>query len=201
MIKAFLFDYDGVYTPGARNDWVFSRLAENLNISFETSASWSEKIWVPFIKGVMTEDEVWEYFESQYGSPIPIEKRDIWFRWDELTPHPDMVETVQSLKADGYVVGVLSNIFPNNKATIQANGGYDGFDVVVTSCDLGFKKPQREIFEYSLSQLPGIQPAEVVFLDDREDNARACEELGMKGIYVKDHGEAIADIKALIAQQ
>lgn len=201
MYKAFLFDYDGVYTPGANNDWVYARLAKNLDISFETSAQWLGEIWVPFLKGAISEDEIWNFLEKKYKSHIEISKRDIWFRWDELTPHPDMVKLVQSLKDDGYTVGVLSNIFPNNKSTIQENGGYSGFDVVITSCDLGFKKPQREIFEYALEQLPGIHPTEVVFLDDREDNAKACEVLGIKGIYVKNHAEAIADIKALITRQ
>lgn len=200
MTKAFLFDYDGVYTPGANNDWVFARLAENLNIPFETAAAWSEQIWIPFIKGSMHEDEVWAFFESEYGKPIPRDKRDIWFRWEELTPHPDMVRLVRLLKNKGYVVGVLSNIFPNNMATIVAHGGYDEFEVIIASCDVGYKKPDKEIFEYALQQLADISASEVVFLDDRERNAKASEAVGMKGIHVTSQAQAIADITALIEQ-
>lgn len=197
MIKAFLFDYDGVYTPGANNDWVYARLAKNLDIPFETSANWCNEFWAPFLKGEVSEDEIWNELEKKYGRPIDSTLRNIWFTWSELTPYPDMVRTVKKLKNDGYIVGVLSNIFPNNKATIEVNGGYNGFDLVVASCDLGFKKPQKQIFEYALAQLPGLVPDEVVFFDDREANAKACEELGMKGVWVKDHNEAIADIKAI----
>lgn len=197
MYKAFLFDYDGVYTPGADNDWVYARLARNIDVPFPTAAAWLGEIWVPFLKGTMNEDEVWDFLESQYGKPIGPTQRDIWFTWDELKPHEDMVEEVGRLKAAGYTVGVLSNIFPNTKRTIEAHGGYDQFDLVVTSCDLGYKKPQPEIFQAALRRLNGIKPEEVVFLDDREPNANACEEHGMKGIHVTDHQQAIDDIRAL----
>ncbi|MCA1806695.1 MAG: HAD family phosphatase [Actinobacteria bacterium] len=197
MTKAFLFDYDGVYTSGANNDWVYSRLAENLGISFEQSAAWLEEIWAPFLKGTMLEDEVWDYLESKYGQAITEDKRDIWFTWEELKPHPGMVKIVKKLKDSGFVVGVLSNIFANNRATIETNGGYDGFDLVVASCDLGYKKPQPEIFEYALSQLSNIQPNEIIFLDDREANAKAAEAHGMKGVYVQNHNATIADIKSI----
>ncbi|HUB93430.1 MAG TPA: HAD family phosphatase [Verrucomicrobiae bacterium] len=199
MIKAFLLDYDGVYTRGANNDWIFARLAENLDIPFETSSAWLQEIWATFLKGKMTEDEVWSFLEAKYGKPIDRSKRDIWFTWEELTPYPDMVKEVRKLKTAGYVVGVLSNIFANNKETIKARGGYNDFDVVVTSCDLGYKKPEPEIFEAVLKQLKGIEPNEVAFLDDREANAKASEAHDMKGIYVQSHQEAIKDIESLLS--
>lgn len=201
MIRAFLFDYDGVITKGVNNEWVAGRLARNLGISIEAASPWMKDIWPAFLRGTISEDEVWRQIEKKYGKPILPEQRDVWFAWEELEPIPEMLELVRSLKADRHVVGVLSNVFSVNKEVIKSHGGYDVFDLVVTSCDLGLKKPEPEIFRAALRELGDIKPEEVVFLDDRETNTAAAEELGMKGVHVTNQYNAIHDVRVILATQ
>lgn len=201
MIKAVLFDYDGVITKGVDNEWVAGRLARNLSIPKATASSWVKEVWLPFLRGTISEEEIWRLMEGNYEEAIDGSKRGIWFTWDEVKPLPEMIDLVRSLKQNGYTVGVLSNVFNITRDLVKANGGYDEFDFVVASCDLGFKKPEPEIFQVALEKLEPIKPEEVVFFDDHEDNSRAAEKLGIKGIHVTNQHDAIAVVKSLLASQ
>lgn len=200
MIKAFLFDYDGVITKAMPDGTLASRLAKNLNISEALASEWIAEIWAPLLIGKLSEDEVFRFFEAKYGKPIAQKDRDVWFRWEDLTPLPIMIALVRKLKNQGYLLGVLSNATASTKEEIRKNGGYDDFDFVILSSEVGSKKPDATIFEAALKKLPGIKPNEVVFLDDRETATIAAAKLGLKTILVKDHAKAIREIEDIISQ-
>ena len=48
----------------------------------------------------------------------------------------------------------------------------------IISCECGFVKPEREIYELLLSRY-GLSPDETIFIDDREENVAAAAELGI----------------------
>jgi putative hydrolase of the HAD superfamily len=49
------------------------------------------------------------------------------------------------------------------------------------SSDLGVRKPDREIYERMLATL-GVEPAQVVFVDDRIKNLDAARQLGIETV-------------------
>jgi HAD superfamily hydrolase (TIGR01509 family) len=200
MIKAFLFDYDGVITAGVKDNVPATRLANNLGIPIEKTSEWIISIWDGFSTGKLTEQEAWQKIEEQHGQPISLEQRDIWYTWEELQPLPEMLELVRMLKARGYTIGLLSNVLPVTAQLIRQNGGYDEFDFLVLSCEVGARKPASLVYETALANLEGIEPEEVVYLDDREPLAIAASKLGVRGIYVTDHDEAIKDVQQLIEE-
>jgi epoxide hydrolase-like predicted phosphatase len=194
MIKAFLFDYDGVITQGVKDGTVSERLAANLGVPIDKASKWLQAIWQPLLKAEITEDEAWKYLEAQYGKPINEKQRDIWFKWEELTPLPEMIKLLRTLKTKGYLVGLLSNVTATTAKIIRENGGYDEFDFLVLGCEIGCKKPEPEIFQAALKKLGNVQPSEVVFLEDREPNTIAASQLGMQTILVRDHAAAIKEV-------
>jgi HAD superfamily hydrolase (TIGR01509 family) len=50
------------------------------------------------------------------------------------------------------------------------------FDTVFCSCELGYKKPQREFYEKILHIL-GANASEVLYFDDAIENIEAAKEL------------------------
>ena len=64
--------------------------------------------------------------------------------------------------------------------------GYDMFDVLVFSCKEGYRKPEKEIYEITLSRLKS-QPEETLFIDDREENIRGAESLGIQAILFENN--------------
>lgn len=200
MIKAFLFDNGGVMSFGGGGNEICERLGANLGISADDAFQLLHFPWDAYVTGKITEDELWDEVEKNYGKPIDSSKRDIWNKWEEMQPIPGMLNLVQRLRQDGYVVGMLSNVIPNTRDEIKAHSGYEGFDFLVLSCDVGFAKPDPEIYRIAMNKLSRIEVSEVVFLDDQERFLVPAREFGMKTILVKNPLEAISDIESLIGQ-
>lgn len=197
MIKAFLFDYDGVMTAGADNMIPIKKLASSLGVTDDQAAKSIADIWDEYSTGGLSSDEAWQRIEAQYGKKIADEHKDIWFEWVDLTPLPEMVEVVRSLRQRGFPVGLLSNILPPTADTIRANGGYEGFDFLVLSHEAGARKPDQKIYEIALANLPGIQPSEVAFFDDTVKCVAAAGKLGISAWHVHSHPKMIADVRMM----
>jgi len=198
MIRAFLFDYDGVITRGVPDGTLVKRLTQNLHISNVQAAEWIGAIWTPFVTGKMSEEAVWQFIEEKYGKPIAVSQRDVWYRWAELTPLPEMIAFVRMLKSKGYPVGVVSNATAPTKEEVRKNGGYDEFDFAILSCETGYKKPDPQIFQIALERLPGLTTSEVLFLDDQERVLVGAKAFGFRTILVKDHAKAVREINDLL---
>jgi putative hydrolase of the HAD superfamily len=72
------------------------------------------------------------------------------------------------------------------------------FETVVDSAFVGMRKPDREIYELTVSRLDGIEAADCVFVDDTEVNCRAAEELGMTAVHFVDNEQAIPQIRSAV---
>lgn len=79
---------------------------------------------------------------------------------------PEVTErTLVALKAMGKKLGLISNA-----DVVEASGWDDSpiaslFDSVVFSCNVGYAKPQREIYDLSLREI-GADPGECLFVGD-----------------------------------
>lgn len=67
-------------------------------------------------------------------------------------------------------------------------------DLMMYSAEEGMQKPEACFFHLACNRL-GVQPHEVVFLDDKEENVEAARLLGMKGIVFRNTKQAINDVQ------
>lgn len=86
-----------------------------------------------------------------------------------------------TLRQAGVRLGLLSNAFPELRDHLQAAPWTRVFDAMVFSCELGLLKPEAEIYEHCLAQL-GVQPAETLFVDDRQVNADGARAAGLHAV-------------------
>ena len=70
------------------------------------------------------------------------------------------------------------------------------FDVFLSSCYLGLRKPDAKIFEVALDVLQR-DPEEVAFIDDREQNCAAAEALGIHAIHYHDEAQCVQALEHL----
>ncbi len=199
-MKAFLFDYDGVITPGVDVKIPAKRLANNANVTIDKASEAITEIWDGYSTGKLSFEETWINIEKQLGKKISTDKRDIWFGWKDLTPIPFMLTFVVELKTRGYPVGLLSNVFQETADVIRLNGGYDRFDFTILSCEVGVRKPDRKIYEIAMNKLEGIDKSEVVFLDDRQHAIDGAKEFGLQTIHVLNQEDAIKEVYQLLNQ-
>ena len=90
---------------------------------------------------------------------------------------------LDSLRARGIKTGVVANSWPEPARVLRADAEAFGLapllDVLVFSEEVGFAKPQPEIFLYALEQL-GVEPLDAMFVGDRlETDVQGAANLGM----------------------
>ncbi len=70
------------------------------------------------------------------------------------------------------------------------------FDVFLSSCYLGLRKPDSKIFDVALDVLQR-DPEEVVFIDDRAQNCEAAQALGIHAIRYHDEAQCVQALERL----
>lgn len=113
-----------------------------------------------------------------------------------------MVQRIQRLHADGVPLALLTNNVKEFGNAWRATFPVDElFPVVVDSCEVGMRKPDRRIYELTCERV-GVPPDAAVFLDDNLDNVNAAAALGIETVLVgPDSLEAIAALDAILARR
>lgn len=84
--------------------------------------------------------------------------------------------------SDKYMLGVLNNeARETNEYRLDHFGLRKYFQVTLTSCYLGLRKPELAIYRRALDIL-GRPPERILFIDDRPENVAGAESAGLKAI-------------------
>lgn len=142
--------------------------------------------------------DFWKLFADKIGKP---EKYDeIVALSDEADKHlqevdQDMLALVDDLRQKGYKTGLLSNTTADNGRKMRALGVDKHFDVFHISAETKLMKPKPEAFKY-LAEALGVQPSEMVFIDDAEKSLSTTEEVGFMPILYTN----LEGVKAKLVQ-
>lgn len=99
---------------------------------------------------------------------------------------PRMLDLLDVLARSGMSLGLLSNIPPElADEFLRRHAWLSRFDVLGFSCRIGLVKPEPAAFEWCIKAL-GVEPAEILFVDDREENVRAARACGMQAHLFTD---------------
>jgi putative hydrolase of the HAD superfamily len=93
-------------------------------------------------------------------------------------------------------IAALTNTWSFGRALIHRRGIGDLFDVLVTSAEVGVTKPDARIYQITLERL-AVTQAEMLFVDDSEENVAAARALGIRSIRFRSTAQAIAELEAL----
>jgi putative hydrolase of the HAD superfamily len=119
--------------------------------------------------------------------------------WDArmwTTQNPAMLAWQLALKQAGIKTAILSNMGDNVLANIERTFDWlPRFDVLVWSYRLKIAKPDPAIYLHTLREL-GVEPADALFLDDKQVNIDAARALGMKAIVFSTVDRLRADLIA-----
>ena len=90
---------------------------------------------------------------------------------------------LDSLRSRGIKTGLVANSWPDParllRADVEAFGLAGLLDVIVFSEEVGFRKPQPEIFLHALAEL-GVDPEQAMFVGDRLDtDVQGAAQVGM----------------------
>ena len=110
--------------------------------------------------------------------------------------NPNVLELVKSLKST-YKLALLSNHIEDwLEEEIEKRKLEEIFDVIVTSYETGFMKPEPKIYQITIDKLE-LRPGECLFIDDKERNTRGAEELGIKTILFENLQQLKGELQKL----
>ena len=124
-----------------------------------------------------------------------------WHSEDEV-PYSDAQSTLAALVDRGYKLGIIANQNIGTGERLKSWGLRRYFDVIAASAEIGYAKPDKEIFEKAF-ELAGCTAEESVMVGDRLDNdIIPAKAIGMKTVWIKNDlaqyqdaelGEGVAD--------
>jgi epoxide hydrolase-like predicted phosphatase len=203
MIKAVIFDYNGVVK--VINKYFF----DDVGLIFSLSAKEKENakkvthdLFEQFDKGLLNEDIFWLKFSERINKPMPTNVKEMSRKLfnEHFELYQEVVNMIKNLKTAGYLTAVLSDTFLYMAEITRERNGYDYFDKVYLSCEVGFVKPQKEFYELAIKNL-AVLPGECIFIDDNESNLLPAERLGMKTVLAKKPKQIIEDVWRIIKSE
>ncbi len=94
-----------------------------------------------------------------------------------------LIERITELHAAGVRHAVLTNNLAAFKDGWRKLVPIELFELVVDSHEVGLRKPEAAIYEFTLERL-GLEAHETIFLDDTPENVTGARDLGIVGIDV-----------------
>ena len=187
MIKAFIFDLDGVITDTAEHHFLaWNRLAQEMNWNFDREVN--EKL-----RGVSRMDSI-RIIQDHNGVELPdhellemaTRKNEYYLQGLEaITPEdylPGAKELLTQLKAEGFKVALGSASKNSGKVLdqLQAKGF---FDVIGDGNSVEKSKPAPDIFLFGAEQL-GYKPEECIVYEDAESGVDAAKAGGFYSVGI-----------------
>ena len=117
---------------------------------------------------------------------------------ESLVLYPENIHLISELRLSGrYTVAMLNNESAElNEYRIQQFKLQECFDCYFSSCYLGLRKPDAEIYRLALKMLQRA-PQESVFIDDRPENVAGAVSAGMRGIHFVSPGQLRSELENL----
>lgn len=127
-------------------------------------------------------------FNAHFGSAIGLQGLD-WtdYYLDAVQPIIEMQEVLQNVSRQ-YDVGLLSNIMPGQIDAMLEKGLLPSVDykAIVDSSEVMAIKPEKKIYEIATA-LTGVEPSEILLVDDSRPNLMAAEKVGWKVLWFDDY--------------
>ena len=183
LIKAFIFDLDGVITDTAEYHYRgWKRLADEEGLPFTREdnehlrgVSRRESLMLILKDRVYSEEKIREMMERKNGYYLEFIK--------EISPHdllPGAKELLEELRAAG-LRNALGSASKNAGEVLDRLGIHSLFDAVSDGHSVKNQKPAPDLFLHAAEQL-GLTPAECVVVEDAAAGIEAARAGGFKSI-------------------
>jgi putative hydrolase of the HAD superfamily len=196
-LRALFWDVGGVLLTNAWDRTERAKALEHFHVDPDEFHSRHEMLVSSFERGKITLDDYLErtifYRERSFAIA---EFRDYMFTLSE--PFPDVLKFAQALSSSNkYFMGTINNESRElNDYRIEKFGLKSIFRVFVSSCFVGLRKPERDIYRLALelTQMPADQ---YCFIDDRALNLESAAKMGMHTIEMKNADQLRSELEKL----
>lgn len=185
MIKNIIFDLAGVLIDfNVKNYLKHIGIKEN-EMDLFIKLIWGSEEWLKGDKGDYSPEDTINAIckkNPNYSKQLRyiLENKDNHFILSEI---PANCLYLKELKDRGFKLYFLSNVNPVDLKYDKDNFSiFDLVDGEVYSCDVGYVKPEKYIYEIILEKY-NLIPDESIFIDDNIKNVEAATNIGINSIY------------------
>ncbi|MBQ5894821.1 MAG: HAD family phosphatase, partial [Rikenellaceae bacterium] len=146
------------------------------------------EFWVEYDRGTKSRAEVEQIMADIKGCSIERCHEAMAKAIDIQAPIPCTEKLIHELKERGYRLFVLSNMSSDFIEHIRRFDIYRQFEGDIVSCEEQTVKPEAEIYRRLIDRY-ALDPAETLFIDDREANLRAAEQFGITTFHFTEPRE------------
>jgi putative hydrolase of the HAD superfamily len=194
MIKAVLFDLDGtlldrdesvkkfIHNQYDRLNRVVGHIPREIYIKRfivldQRGYVWKDKVYQQLVSEFQISEKTWEELLHDYITEFK----------HHCVPFPNLNTTLEKLKNSHIRLAIITNGRGQFQLdNIKALGIEKYFDTILISEWEGMKKPNPEIFIRAVKQL-NVSPEQSIFVGDHPENdVKAAQNVGMKGIWKRD---------------
>lgn len=196
-IRALFWDVGGVLLTNAWDRDERTKALQQFHLEADEFQSRHELVVSSFERGKITLDEYLDRTVFYRERPFTRDAfRDSMFSLSQ--PFPEVLAFAQSLANSGqYFMGTINNESRElNNFRIEKFGLRKIFRLFVSSCFVGLRKPERDIYRLALeiTQFPADQ---CCFIDDRALNLECASQQGMHTIQMQSLDQLKTDLKKL----
>lgn len=184
MIRAVLFDFDGVLTTEPTGSQSTLRsLAHHTGIPAEKLRAAYSRHNAALLDGRITHPDMWEEFCEEVGAEIDYGLLEVAFV--ETPLDCEMLDLVEALHQHCHTALVTDNKADRIAAIFEQHHLYDLFDTVSISAEVGSGKNSPVIFQRVLDEL-GVSARECVFIDNNPKKLIVPQQIGMATVLFDD---------------
>jgi putative hydrolase of the HAD superfamily len=197
-IRAVIFDY-GMVLSHAQEPAALNNLLAITGLDRDTFDGhyWTHRH--AYDMGKLNGRAYWQQFAADTAIELTATDIERLIENDVLmwcTINEPMLKWAKSLADSGLWIGILSNMGEDTLSYMRQEFSWlADFHHHTWSCELGIAKPDPAIYTYTCEKL-GVAPAEALFLDDKAENIRAAEEVGLVGVQFKNIEQLQLDLEA-----
>lgn len=196
-IRAIFWDVGGVLLTNAWDRTERAEALEHFQLDPEEFHARHEMVVSSFERGKITLDEYLDRTVVFRERPFTREMfRDYMFSLSK--PFPEVLEFARALTDSGkYLMGTLNNESRElNYYRIEKFGLRMIFRLFISSCFVGFRKPERDIYRLAL-EITQVPAEQCCFIDDRALNLECAAKLGMHTIQMQNVQQLRGDLAKL----
>ncbi len=193
-IRAIFWDVGGVLLSNAWDHTQRAATLDHFRLDEQEFHDRHEMVVSSFERGKITLDEYLD--RTVFYRPRPFTRdafRDFMFQLSQ--PLPGVLEFAHALSVSNrYFMGTINNESRElNDYRIEKFGLRNIFRIFISSCFVGLRKPERDIYRLAL-ETTQIPADECCFIDDRALNLECAAKLGMRTIEMKTLDQLRGDL-------
>jgi len=200
-ISAIFWDVGGVLLSNGWDRDQREKALERFHLDSEEFHDRHEMLVSSFERGKITLDEYLD--RTIFYRVRPFTRAEFKeFMLGLSQPLLEVLDLARALAGSGkYLMGTINNESRElNLHRIEKFGLREIFEIFVSSCFVGYRKPEKDIYRLALDITQKL-PAQCCFIDDRDLNLESAQKLGMRTIQMQSGEQLRQELGKLGVQQ